>query len=319
VDVSEQNIARVVGGTQDNGCLRSWDSTGAVPGPWSSYGGCGDGLYTVIDPSDHNFVYACSQFGNCARSVNAGNTSIRYTNATTAARRNWQTPVVLDPSNPATVLYGGNILNRSTDRAVTFGVISPSLSNPESGTDPSYPFGTITTVAVAKGNSQIIYAGTDDGWLWGTRNGGASWTRFTDPDLPIRWVTRVAVHPANPNIAYVTYSGLRNADNNAHVLRTLDGGSNWVDISGNLPFAPTQDIVIDPLNPNRLFVASDLGVFTTNVSRANGVNPPRWLRLGRGLPRAPVNDLEYHAASNTLFAATYGRGIYSIALARDDS
>jgi hypothetical protein len=275
VDVSEQDTARVVGGTQDNGCLRSWDSSGAVTGAWGSYGGCGDGLYTVIDPADHNFVYACSQFGFCARSVNAGNSSTRFINATVSDRRNWQTPVVLDPTRTSTVYYGGNILNRSMDRAVTFTVVSPSLSNPGSGTDPV---------------------------------------------LPSRWVTRVAIDPVNANIAHVTYSGLRNADNNAHVLRTVDGGAHWADISGNLPFAPTQDIVIDPLNPNRIFVASDLGVFTANVAKANGQNTSvKWLRLGRGLSRAPVNDLEYHAAANSLYAATYGRGVFRIALARDDS
>jgi hypothetical protein len=319
VDVSEQDPARVVGGTQDNGCLRSWDSAGAVVPAWGSYGGCGDGLYTVIDPSNQNNVYACSQFGVCARSVNAGNISTRFINATTSDRRNWQTPVVLDPATPSTVYYGGNLLNRSTDLAVTFTVVSPSLSNPASGTDPSYPFGTITTVAAARTDPSIIYAGTDDGWLWSSRNGGTTWTRFTDPVLPSRWVTRVAVDPTNAQVAYVTYSGLRNADNNAHVLRTIDGGAHWKDISGNLPFAPTQDIVIDPRNPNRVFVASDLGVFTANVAKANGQNPAvRWLRLGRGLPRAPVNDLEYQAATNTLYAATYGRSVWSIQLDRDD-
>lgn len=319
VDVSEQDPTRVVGGAQDNGCLRSWDSTGAVTGAWGSYGGCGDGLYTVIDPSNHNNVYACSQFGVCARSTNAGNTSTRFTNATTSDRRNWQTPVVLDGAAPSTVYYGGNLLNRSTDMAVTFTVVSPSLNNPASGTDPAYPFGTITTVATAKTNPSIIYAGTDDGFLWTSQNGGTTWTRFTDPVLPSRWVTRVAVDPTNANVAYVTYSGLRNADNNAHVLRTIDGGAHWKDISGNLPFAPTQDIVIDPRNPNRVFVASDLGVFTANVAKANGQNPAvRWLRLGHGLPRAPVNDLKYQAATNTLYAATYGRSVWSIQLDRDD-
>jgi hypothetical protein len=117
----------------------------------------------------------------------------------------------------------------------------------------------------------------------------------------------------------VTYSGLRNADNNAHVLRTTDGGANWTDISGNLPMAPTQDVVVDPLNPNRIFVASDLGVFTANVAKAGAQNPTvKWYRLGRGLPRAPVNDLEYQAGTNTLYAATYGRGIWSVQLDRDD-
>jgi hypothetical protein len=103
------------------------------------------------------------------------------------------------------------------------------------------------------------------------------------------------------------------------VLRTIDGGAHWTDVSGNLPFAPTQDVVVDPLNPNRVFVASDLGVFTANVAKAGSQNPSvQWLRLGRGLPRAPVNDLEYEAATNTLYAATYGRSMWSIQLARDD-
>jgi Sortilin, neurotensin receptor 3, len=319
VDVSEQDATRIVGGAQDNGCLRSWNSAGVVTGDWGSYGGCGDGLYTVIDPADQNNVFACSQFGSCARSTNGGNNSTRFINATTADRRNWETPVVLDPSTPSTVYYGGNRLNRSTDRAVTFSPISPSLSNPASGTDPSYPFGTLTTVAVAKTNPNVIYAGTDDGWLWGTKDLGRTWTRFTGPALPNRWVTHIAVDPRDADTAYVTYSGLRNADNNAHVLRTTDGGAHWTDISGNLPFAPTQDVVVDPLNPNRVMVASDLGVFVANVASAGGQRPNvRWLRLGDGLPLAPVNDLEYHAATNTLYAATYGRGIWSIKLDRDD-
>jgi hypothetical protein len=256
-----------------------------VTGDWGSYGGCGDGLYTLIDPNDQNFVYACSQFGSCTRSVNAGNNSSNYANQTVSQRRNWQTPVQLDPTNPSIVYYGGNILNRSTNRAQpgTWSVISPSLSNPASGTDPSYPFGTITTVAAARSNPNVLYAGTDDGWLWGSTDLGVSWTRFTDPDLPERWVTRVAVDPDDARVAYVTYSGLRNADNNAHVLRTTDGGANWVGISGNLPMAPTQDIVVDPLNSNRVFVASDLGVFIANVAKAKSQNPDvKWSRLGRG-------------------------------------
>jgi hypothetical protein len=225
--------------------------------------------------------------------------------ATTSNRRNWQTPVVFDPNNPAIMYYGGNRLNRSTDNAQTFTVISPSLSNPASGTDPAYPFGTLTTVAAAKTAPSTIYAGTDDGWLWGTVDLGANWTRFTDPDLPDRWVTRVAVDPTNANIVYATYSGYRNADNTAHVLRSIDGGTNWTDISGNLPGAPTQDVVVHP-SGSPIYVASDVGVF---VAAAGST---LWGALGTGLPLAPVNDIRYHAPSNTLYAATYGRSVWKI-------
>ncbi|HKT00129.1 MAG TPA: glycosyl hydrolase [Rugosimonospora sp.] len=315
VGASEQDPNRLVGGAQDNGCLRSWNSAGQVTGAWGSYGGCGDGLYTVIDPSNQNNVYACSQFGNCSRSVDAGNNSASFTNATTADRRNWETPLVLDPSLPSTVYYGGNVLNRSTDLAVNFTAISPSLSNPASNTDPAYPFGTLTAVGVAKTDPQVVYAGTDDGWLWGTRDAGATWTRFTDPSLPSRWVTRVTVDPTDARVAYVTYSGLRNGDNTAHVLRTPDAGAHWVDISGNLPAAPTQDVIIDPRNRNRIFVASDLGVFTADVTLARQPHPlVIWFRLGRGLPRVPVNDIDYQASTNTILAATYGRSIWRIQL-----
>jgi hypothetical protein len=325
VDVGEQTPERVVGGAQDNGCLRSWNSAGVVTGDWGSYGGCGDGEYTLIDYSDQNFVYACSQFGSCRRSTNGGNTSSTI-GATTADRRNWETPIVFDPNNPSIMYYGGNILNRTANvkpssGAPVWSAISPSLSNPASGTDPAYPFGTITTVAVAKTDPNVLYAGIDDGLLWGSTDGGANWTRFTDPALPNRWVTRVAVDPTNAKVVYVTYSGYRNADSSAHILRSADGGAHWVDISGNLPAAPTQDVIVDPANRNRLFVASDLGVFIANVaksgSKAQGASI-RWRQLGSGLPAAPVNDIRYHQPTNTLYAATYGRSIWKVQLDRDD-
>jgi len=188
VDVGEQSPERVVGGAQDNGCLRSWDSTGAVTGTWGNYGGCGDGEYTLIDYADQNFVYACSQFGSCRRSTDGGNTSSTI-GTTTADRRNWETPIVFDPDDPSIMYYGGNILNRTANArpssgAPVWNAISPSLGNPESGTDPAYPFGTITTVAAAKTDPNVLYAGTDDGLLWGTTDGGANWTRFTDPACP---------------------------------------------------------------------------------------------------------------------------------------
>jgi hypothetical protein len=321
VDVSELDPQRVVGGTQDNGCRRSWNNAGvASPDGWTSTLGCGDGENMLIDYLNQNNIYGCSQFGFCRRSTNAGNNSSGF-GATTSDRRNWQTPIALDPNNPAVVYYGGNILNRSTDMAQTFTAISPSLSNPASSTDPAYPFGTLTAVGIAKTDPNVIYAGTDDGWLWGTQDGGANWARFTDPALPDRWVTRVTVDPRAANVVYVTYSGYRNVDGNAHVLRSIDSGAQWIDITGNLPGAPTQDVLVDPENTNRVFVATDVGVFTANVGKAKSkaqASSINWYQLGSGLPRAPVNDLRYHVPTHTLYAATYGRGVWKLEVVRND-
>ncbi len=183
-------------------------------------------------------------------------------------------------------------------------VISPDLTGGP-GRDPSYPFGTVTTVAGAKTDANRVLAGTDDGRLWFTTNLGGNWTQVTDPDLPGTWVTRVTVDPLNAQIAYATFSGFRSGVALPYVLKTTDGGTNWSSIAGNLPQAPVNDIVIVGTS---LYVASDVGVFS---SRNGG---RKWRPAGANLPNVPVTDLEYRAASNSLYAATFGRGMFVLAL-----
>jgi photosystem II stability/assembly factor-like uncharacterized protein len=298
VDVSEQDTSRVVGGAQDNGVNRSYGGAS-----WNSYIG-GDGEEALIDPADQNMVYGCSQYGECNRSTNGGNTSTDFTGATVSSRRNWFSPLQFDPSNSAVLYYAGNQVNRSADHAVHWSVISPDLTGGP-GRDPSYPFGTITTVAAAKTDSNRLLAGTDDGRLWFTTNLGANWKRVNDSDLPGTWVTRVTVDPANSSVAYATFSGFRSGVQLPYVLRTTDGGTTWTSIVGNLPQAPVNDIVVIG---STLYVATDVGVF---ISDDGGTT---WSTAGARLPNVPVTDLEYVAASNSLYAATFGRGIFSLAL-----
>ena len=299
VDVSEQDATRLVGGAQDNGVNRSY---GGGTG-WNTYIG-GDGLEALIDPNDQAFVYGCSQYGACARSTNGGDSSFDFTGATVSTRRNWLTPLQFDPANPAIVYYAGNQVNRSADRAVHWSVISPDLTGGP-GRDPSYPFGTVTTVAAAKTDPNRLFAGTDDGRLWFTTNLGGNWTRVTDEDIPGTWVTRVTVDPSNALIGYATFSGFRSGSPLPYVLKTTDGGSTWVSIAGNLPQAPVNDLVVIG---STLYVGTDVGVF----SAAHGGS--RWRAAASGLPNVPVTDLEYRAAANTLYAATFGRGMYMLPL-----
>jgi photosystem II stability/assembly factor-like uncharacterized protein len=228
--------------------------------------------------------------------------------ATTSDRRNWLTPVAFDPNNPSIMYYGGNRLNRSTNSAQTFTVISPDLSHGSGGTG-GYPYGKITTIAVARSNSATIYAGTDDGRVWITRNTGGAWSEIT-AGLPTRWITRVAVDPTDANLAYVSVSGFRNGDPAAHVFRTTTGGTAWTDISGNLPDAPVNDVVIDPRNRLRLFAATDVGVFVTTDNGAT------WAPAGTSLPMVGVADLEATDTGSVtvLTAATYGLGMYRLTL-----
>src|SRR6185503_5045592 len=103
----------------------------------------------VIDPSNQNKVYACSQNGVCSRSTDGGTTRTDFTSATTSDRRNWLTPIVFDPNNPSIMYYAGNRVNRSTNSAVNWTVISPDLTHGSGGIGGA-TFGTVTTLAVAK-------------------------------------------------------------------------------------------------------------------------------------------------------------------------
>ena len=318
LDVGEQFPDRITGGTQDNGCIRSWEDQGAGdPDNWDSFG-CGDGLYTLIDPSDNDIYYGCSQYGSCIRR-NEGdspvtNRTIANAGITGTARRNWQTPLVFDPNDPTILYYGGEFMLKSTDRGDTWTRISP----PEvdlTGTfepgryDPSIHggyvnWGTITTVDIAKTAPDTIYVGTDTGRLWKTDDGGATWTWFNSHGLPERWVTRVTIDPRDENTVYATFSGYRNGEDAAHVFQTTDGGATWANISSNLPNAPVNDIVIDT-EVETVYVGTDVGVYYLGRENWKPVGPA-------GLPLAPVLDIRFHEGTSTLYASTFGRGVYEI-------
>lgn len=302
-EVNFENGNAYYGGTQDNGTIRTL--TG-VDNDWERILG-GDGFHVIVDPNDNNFIYAESQWGGLNRSVDGGQ------NMTWAApdreddeRNNWNTPVVMDPANSATIYYGTNKLYRSVDRAVNWTRISDDLTK---GLHPSgsLSFGTITTIAPAPSDSETIYIGTDDGNVQVTRDAGNTWINIS-AGLPDRTVTRVAVDYDDANIAFVTFSGYRYLDYQPHILMTEDGGDSWVDISSNLPEVPINDVVIDPDQTHTLYVATDLGVWQ---SLSGG---DTWEVLGTGLPLTVIPKLVYNKWNRHLVAATFGRSMQTIDL-----
>jgi photosystem II stability/assembly factor-like uncharacterized protein len=324
VEVAETDPTRLTGGTQDNGCIRSWG-----PESWNDYG-CGDGEYTPIDWSDPRIFYGCSQYGACSRyqeqpngslvsdSIrNQGNPPPAGETPPASERWNWHAPLVIDPNDPQVLYFAGNQLNRSTDRGETWTALSPPHPNDLTGffepgrDDPIYRnWGTITTVSASKTAPETIYVGTDTGRLWKTEDLGGTWTEFDDGDLPDRWVTRVAIDPRNENVVYVTFSGFRNGEDAAHVYRTEDGGRRWRNISGNLPNAPTNDIVTNsgPIRDRQIYVGTDVGVFSLKNGKRN------WKAVGNGLPLAPVLDLRLHEPTDTLYAGTFGRSVWKVGI-----
>ncbi len=302
IDVSEQEPGRIVGGTQDNRCLRSYDDTGAYV--WNQHGQCGDGLENLINPVNQDIVYSCSQYGFCGVSFDGGNTSGPI-GAIASERRNWQTPLAFYPDNPSTIFYAGNLVEKSIDAGLTFTTISPDLTGGDpfpSPIDP-YPFGTVTTIAVAPEDENKIMVGTDGGRVW--RYDGVTWTQLTAPNLPTRWVTKLLIDPADDDTVYLSYSGFRDADDTPYVFKTTDFGDNWIDISSDLPSAPINALAF--INFNDLVAGGDVGVFELE-------DDGTWSTLGFDLPLAPVTDLVAYQQGITLYAATFGRGVWRLPL-----
>ncbi|HEX9253114.1 MAG TPA: T9SS type A sorting domain-containing protein, partial [Ignavibacteriaceae bacterium] len=254
--------------------------------------------------NDPNIIYAESQNGGLGKSTNGGSGWVGATNGINGSEStNWSTPVVMDPNSSNILYYGTHSLYRTTNGAASWTKISPQLTD----WIPGRRLGTITTIAVAPTNSNVIYVGTDDAHVWVSSDNGINWMDVS-AGLPERWVTRVVVDPGDENIIYATFSGLKWRDPQPHVFRSTNKGIDWTDISGNLPDAPVNAFAVDNNYSNRLYLGSDVGMY---VSFDTGQS---WEVLGEGLPVLPVGDIKIHPTENFLAAGTYGRSMYKIDL-----
>jgi photosystem II stability/assembly factor-like uncharacterized protein len=300
IAIDYSNPQRLYGGTQDNSTPRTL--TGALNDWDVLYGG--DGFYVIVHPQNSNIIYAESQNGNLGKSTDGGYEWIYALNGINESDpKNWSTPVIMDPYDPEVLYYGSNRVYRTVNGAMNWTPISEDLT---SGTAR---LNSITTMAVAPSNADVLYVGTADGRVWVTSNLGVNWFNIS-AGLPYRWVTRVAVDPYNENTAYATFSGLKWKDPQPHIFKTTNKGTNWTDISSNLPDAPINGFVINPNRPEVLFVGTDVGAYYT----VNGGQS--WQDVGPGLPLVSVYDLKIHDTENFLVAGTHGRSMYKLDLAQ---
>jgi hypothetical protein len=318
-----------IGGTQDNGTILYSGNL-----DWRETDACGDGGWTIIDPVVPTTYYVSCEDIFLSKSVHSGaiGTYAPADIPIPSDNVSFIPPFVLDASNHSRLYFGTYRLFQSTDGALSWNPISVDLTG---GGGSAAPGPTLTTIRVAPSSSQVVYTGSLDGCVRVSINVAAGSATFSPTCLgsgvlPGRAVTQVTVDPADPNTAYVTFSGFSNCtppagvapcDGLGHVFKTSNIGSAWTDITGvgggRLPDTPVNDLVIDPDDPthNTLYAGTDIGVFQTidigtNWTALNPATPGN-----PGLPRVTVQSLQLHNPSRTLRAATHGRGVWDLVLA----
>ncbi|HEX4007897.1 MAG TPA: glycoside hydrolase [Acidobacteriaceae bacterium] len=223
-------------------------------------------------------------------------------------------PLLFSPVDPHTLYYAANHLFKTTNYGHTWETISPDLSQDKTGQPASVPTlttaqqeqrrGVIYALAASYNTTQTLWAGTDDGLLWITRDGGAHWTNITPPGVtPWSKIAQIDASRFDDDTAYVAVSRFRIDDEHPYAFRTHDGGKTWQSISAGLPDdAPVNAIRADPVQPGLLYAATEHGVF---VSLNDG---EAWQPLQYNLPHTSMRDLLVH--DDDLVVATHGRSFW---------
>ncbi|MDH3268845.1 MAG: glycosyl hydrolase, partial [Ignavibacteria bacterium] len=321
---------RVMGGTQDNNSMITPSQTvneeGIVNADFIPLVG-GDGYEAVADPDNPYIIYCQWQYGGLTRhDLQSGETiSIKPQEGKDEPPYiwNWDTPLILSPH--ANRLYAAaNKIFRSDDKGNTWEVISPDLTRQVDRNKLPIMDKVWSVDAVAKNASTsiygnvvslsespvvegLIYAGTDDGLVQVTEDGGTSWKKIESfPGIPeMTYVSCLYASRFDANTVYATFDNHKRADFKPYVLVSRDKGNSWESISGDLKephvvYAITQDNV----KPDLLFIGTEYGVFFTH----SGGN--KWIELKGGLPTTAVRDLDIQVRENDLALATFGRGFY---------
>ena len=314
IAVDMETPYNIYGGNQDNAAVVG-PSTSRIdpeaPNRWShiyldTWGG-GDGFVTLPDPTDRAKVYYFSGrtvfLKNRADGTEA-NVTPRPPAAETGLRYNWMVPFIISPHDPRTLYYGGNKLFKSADKGATWKIISPDLStNPGPEKQGNVPFGTLTTLSESPLQAGLIYAGTDDGNVQVTWDGGATWT-LVRAGLPVKWVSRVTASQYESGTVYAALTGYREDDFSTYLYVSKDYGKTWKSIAGNLPAEPVNVVREDPEKPGILYAGTDLGAYVTlDGGKA-------WHSLCNTLPAAAVYDMAVHPRDGELVAGTHGRSIF---------
>lgn len=310
----------IIGGAQDNGTLRFRPPDGAEK--WSEMFG-GDGGWCSADPADQDYFYGEYVYLNIHRSTDGGSSSdyisgqfwngsqwtwkpipYRITDAMNQQAL-FIAPFALDPSNSSRILAGGISLWRTNNCK------APNTNN----TGPLWTAikgsvgARISAIAIAPGNSDVVWVGYEDGQVFNTVNGSQAnplWQKIDhtgpNPLTPMRYCTRITIDPKDSSVVYACFGGY----NRGNVWKTTDSGTQWSNIGNLLPEAPVRSLAVHPRKTNLVYIGTEVGVFASEDVGST------WSPTNEGPTNCSVDDLFW--MKEVLICATHGRGMFMINL-----
>ncbi len=318
----------IYGAQQDNSTvgIASASAEGAIDRPdWYAVGG-GESGYIAPDPTDPEIVYAGSYGGDITRydhrtgeeqAINPWPVNpIGWAAADVKHRFQWTEPIVFSPHDPKTMYFAGEVLFKTTDSGMSWTIISPDLTRNDKSKQVSSGgpitkdntgvevYDTIFSVVESPVQKDLIWAGTDDGLVHLTRDGGQHWENITPKAMP-EWgtVSMIEVSSRDAGTAYLAVERHKSDDFAPYVFKTTDFGKSWTKLVTGLPANDYVHAVrIDPRRPNLLFAGTEQGVY---ISYDDGAH---WQPLQLNLPSVPINDLV--VKNNDLVLATHGRSFW---------
>jgi len=321
----------VYGGTQDNATLGGPSRTTSVNGIRNSdfyVTVFGDGFKTVVEPGNPDVVYSQYQYGGLARYDRKSGELVdiqpQPSPGEDALRYNWDSALIVSPHSPTRLYFAAQRLFRSDDRGDSWVPVSPDLTRGANRNELEVMGRVWSVDAVAKNASTsfygnivsltesplaegLIYAGTDDGLVQVTEDGGKTWRKIKRvAGVPERtYVNRLEASVHDPDTVFAAFNNHKNGDFKPYLMKSTNRGASWSSISADLPErGSVYAVVQDHVDPDLLFAGTEFGVFFTTDGGK------RWVQLEGGMPVIAVRDLEIQRRENDLVLGTFGRGFY---------
>lgn len=318
----------VYGGQQDNsaiGIASRTNDRGIDWKDWYSVAG-GESAFIAFDPNNPEIVYGGTYQGNISKWTRTSREQksikeypelgLSIAPKDAKYRYNWNAPIISSPHNRTTIYHAGNVVFKTTDEGINWTTISPDLTKNETekhgaGGGPytneaagGENYNTLTALVESEHEEGVLYAGSDDGLLHITKNGGTTWDNITPRQIKDGIINSIDISPHNPATAYLVIMRYKSMDLNSYVFKTNDYGQTWTKIVNGLedPNGFARVVRADKKQEGLLYAGTETGLCVSNDDGAH------WQRLKLNLPTVAINDLTIQ--DNDLVAATSGRGFW---------